>query len=472
MSSAFALHDRRRRSAARVGLDRASRSTTSSAIAGGCRATPRGTPRASRAAALLERLGERRGVALTIRKGLPLSSGLGGSAASAVAAVVAVDALARRAIEHRHAAVVRVRGRTRRRGIGATPTTSRPCDLIGGFVLVRRPESAGCHPAAGSRRPDRGCRSPRARDRNRQARARCSVPPFRSGDAIRQWANVGALVDALHRSDFAQLSRSLEDVIAEPAPHRSCCPVSARSSRRPPMPAPLGLQLLRIRAIAVCALCSGRARRSCRGGDDACGSGPRRPRRRRPTCRRWPFTARASLNAPSCASLTTRGGPRRFVHRRRSSRVWRPTSGLYVPDGIEPWPAEEIARLPRRTLTEIALRCAAAVHARRARSGDARGRRRRGAELSRSRSSRSRSSVVRARAVPRTHAGVQDVGARVMARLMASLHDAGRAADRCWSRPPATPAAAVAHAFHRRAPHAASSSCIPTAGSAPPRRRS
>src|SRR5580765_7452464 len=42
---------------------------------------------------LLGVLGERRGVALTIRKGLPLSSGLGGSAASAVAAVVAVDAL-------------------------------------------------------------------------------------------------------------------------------------------------------------------------------------------------------------------------------------------------------------------------------------------------------------------------------------------------------------------------------------------
>src|SRR5579872_7021265 len=42
---------------------------------------------------LLERIGERRSVALTIRKGLPLASGLGGSAASAVAAVVAVDGL-------------------------------------------------------------------------------------------------------------------------------------------------------------------------------------------------------------------------------------------------------------------------------------------------------------------------------------------------------------------------------------------
>jgi len=47
------------------------------------------------AQALLDTLGERRGVVLTIRKGLPLSSGLGGSAASAVAAVVAVDGLLR-----------------------------------------------------------------------------------------------------------------------------------------------------------------------------------------------------------------------------------------------------------------------------------------------------------------------------------------------------------------------------------------
>src|SRR6476620_1544757 len=39
--------------------------------------------------ALLTLLGETRGIALRITKGLPLSSGLGGSAASAAAAVVA-----------------------------------------------------------------------------------------------------------------------------------------------------------------------------------------------------------------------------------------------------------------------------------------------------------------------------------------------------------------------------------------------
>jgi homoserine kinase len=35
-------------------------------------------------------------------------------------------------------------------------------------------------------------------------------------DAIQQWANLGAFVDALHRADFDLMARSLEDRIAEP----------------------------------------------------------------------------------------------------------------------------------------------------------------------------------------------------------------------------------------------------------------
>jgi len=35
-------------------------------------------------------------------------------------------------------------------------------------------------------------------------------------DAVKQWANMGALVDGLHRADFAVISRALEDSIAEP----------------------------------------------------------------------------------------------------------------------------------------------------------------------------------------------------------------------------------------------------------------
>src|SRR4029078_12169060 len=35
-------------------------------------------------------------------------------------------------------------------------------------------------------------------------------------DAIQQWANLGALVDGLHRSDFDLIGRALGDTIAAP----------------------------------------------------------------------------------------------------------------------------------------------------------------------------------------------------------------------------------------------------------------
>ena len=35
-------------------------------------------------------------------------------------------------------------------------------------------------------------------------------------DATRQWANLGALVHALHSNDLALLSRALDDAVAEP----------------------------------------------------------------------------------------------------------------------------------------------------------------------------------------------------------------------------------------------------------------
>jgi len=165
------------------------------------------------ATALLRTLGERRGVALRIRKGLPLSSGLGGSAASAVAAVVAVDALVGAQTSLDTLLACAFEGE--RDGAGAAHGDNiAPC-LYGGFVLVRRPEPpdivrlpvpAGL--VAVVVHPELEIETARAREMLGTTVA--------LGDAIRQWANLGALVDALHRSDFALLARSLEDTIAEP----------------------------------------------------------------------------------------------------------------------------------------------------------------------------------------------------------------------------------------------------------------
>jgi len=86
---------------------------------------------------LLTRLGERRGVTLTIRKGLPLASGLGGSAASAVAAVVAVDALL--AAKTPRDTLLGCAFEGERAGAGSAHGDNiAPC-LYGGFEFVRQP---------------------------------------------------------------------------------------------------------------------------------------------------------------------------------------------------------------------------------------------------------------------------------------------------------------------------------------------
>jgi homoserine kinase len=165
------------------------------------------------ARAMLEAAGDRRGVALRIRKGLPLSSGLGGSAASAAAAVVAVNAL----IDGKASIDTLVRCALEGEGLGAGgahPDNIAPA-ICGGFVLVRHPnppDIVRLPVPAGLTvvvvHPDLEIETARAR-----ALLGTTVP---LADAIRQWANLGALVHGLHVGDFALISRSLEDSIAEP----------------------------------------------------------------------------------------------------------------------------------------------------------------------------------------------------------------------------------------------------------------
>jgi homoserine kinase len=165
------------------------------------------------AQALLDILGERRGVALTIRKGLPLSSGLGGSAASAVAAVVAVDALfgARTPLE----TLMTCAFEGERVGAGSAHGDNIGPAVYGGFVLVRDP-----NPPDVVRLPvPAGLTAvvvhPNLEIETAQARALLGTT-VQLGDAIRQWGNLGAFIDALHRSDFELMSRALVDAIAEP----------------------------------------------------------------------------------------------------------------------------------------------------------------------------------------------------------------------------------------------------------------
>ncbi len=162
---------------------------------------------------LLDRLGEQRGIALTIKKGLPLSSGLGGSAASAAAAVVAADALLGAGSSQTTLIECALEGE--RLGAGSAHGDNiAPC-ICGGFVLVRE-----SHPPDIVRLPvPRGLTAvvvhPDLEIETAKARALLGTTvPLK--DAVAEWANLGAFVHSLHTSDFALMSRSLHDSIAEP----------------------------------------------------------------------------------------------------------------------------------------------------------------------------------------------------------------------------------------------------------------
>jgi homoserine kinase len=146
-------------------------------------------------------------------QGLPLSSGLGGSAASAVAAAVAVDALANAGLSREALLAAAFEGE--RDAAGSAHADNIAPALFGGLVLVRSAQPPDILPlpvpdglTAVVVHPDLEIQTAMAR-----TLLGTTVP---LADAVRQSANLGALVDALHRGDLALMSRCIEDAIAEP----------------------------------------------------------------------------------------------------------------------------------------------------------------------------------------------------------------------------------------------------------------
>ena len=166
------------------------------------------------AKALLQAEAPDTAVDLEIGKRMPLESGLGSSAASAVAAVVAVDALL--GLDLPPAALLRyaLAGEILASG-GAHADNLAPA-LFGGLVLVRSlepepdvvelpvPQGLTCALAR-----------PHTHVNTRESRSRLDrhLPLER---AVTQWGNAAALVASLYRNDLELLSRSLVDVVAEP----------------------------------------------------------------------------------------------------------------------------------------------------------------------------------------------------------------------------------------------------------------
>jgi homoserine kinase len=161
----------------------------------------------------LHHLKSKQGVEVSLNKKMPLGSGLGSSAASAVAGVFAINQLLGMPMSQQDLLPFAMEGE--RLACGSAHADNVAPSLLGGFVLIRSydpldvikiptPPNLFCtiiHPQIEVQTKD-------ARDILRKK--------ILMSDAIIQWGNVAGLIAGLMKSDYELIGRSMHDVIVEP----------------------------------------------------------------------------------------------------------------------------------------------------------------------------------------------------------------------------------------------------------------
>jgi homoserine kinase len=165
---------------------------------------------------LLDFLGRDVGIDIVLEKKMPLNSGLGSSAASAVAAVVAANALLGNVLTKKDLLPFAMEGE--RVACGAAIADNAAACLLGGIVLVQSyaplcvvnlavpPQLwvAVAHPHISIKTAD----------------ARAVLPTqLPMATAVAQWGQAAGFVAALYQNNYDLLAASLHDFVAEP--HRS-----------------------------------------------------------------------------------------------------------------------------------------------------------------------------------------------------------------------------------------------------------
>jgi homoserine kinase len=161
----------------------------------------------------LKSVGSKQGAEITLLKNLPLGSGMGSSAASAVAAVVAINHLLGNQLKKSELLPFAMQAEFV--ACGSAHADNAAPSLLGGLILIRdnhpldiieipTPDELICvlvHPHI------------EVKTRDARQVLRQSVP---LKDAITQWGNTAALVAGMMKPDYELIGRSLQDVVAEP----------------------------------------------------------------------------------------------------------------------------------------------------------------------------------------------------------------------------------------------------------------
>jgi len=163
--------------------------------------------------AMLKKLKSKQGLSIELHKQMPLKSGLGSSAASAVAGVFALNELLHKPFSKEELIPFAMEGE--RVACGSAHADNVAPSMLGGLVLVRSlnplqvikinsPSKLFCcvvHPHL----------------ELATKKSRAALPkqiPLQT--AVKQWANVGGLVAGFMKKDFALIGSSIEDFVAEP----------------------------------------------------------------------------------------------------------------------------------------------------------------------------------------------------------------------------------------------------------------
>lgn len=161
----------------------------------------------------LKHIKSEQGIDLVLHKNLPLGSGLGSSAASAVAAVVAVNKLMDEPLTRIE--LLPFVMEAERIACGSAHADNAAPSLLGGLILVRQNDPLDVIAIPTPKELVCVLVHPHIEIKTRDAR-QVLKPTVSLIDGITQWANTAALVAGMMKSDYALIGRSLVDVVAEP----------------------------------------------------------------------------------------------------------------------------------------------------------------------------------------------------------------------------------------------------------------
>ncbi|MFL2582343.1 MAG: homoserine kinase [Flavobacteriales bacterium] len=163
--------------------------------------------------ALLDKLGSNQGFEIELTKGVKPGSGIGSSAASSAAAVVAVNELLGSPFTKKELVKFAMEGERCATGVAHADNVAP--SICGGFTLVRSYEPLDIVKIDSPKELWATVIHPQLEVKTRDAR-RVLKGGIDLSKAITQWGNVGGLVAGLYSEDYDLIGRSLVDVVIEP----------------------------------------------------------------------------------------------------------------------------------------------------------------------------------------------------------------------------------------------------------------